>query len=1039
MSTLSPLGASNFFQAFVFPFLEQSGGSAVPQNAVDIPQALPSDTNQAAEAKHKLLVDALASTLSVVPKGIDGVNLNAAADVLTKPHTTPASARAMFDSHPKSGHDAPMSYLETGVDKGWSLFIDDKERRKTVDHYSCEFLTTAALFAGGKVGLAGTIVLYGLNSAKPDSKVIDQIEDFALGAVKGWGTRSIFAGANYLPTAPLKGVVTGLGARVLDNVVNRGTFSDPSKTVQKLKNETFSGQAMLADAVIWTLGEGVFRGGNYLSGGRLASSPIMHGVAMGASFGAVNGSNAEISREKAAGESISVTKVVKHGLIEAVIGGAAAGGGMRVSLGGPGGGGNDVHVTEVKGKGEEAGARSIKEGDRQSGVTISLADLGRSAKIAGAARLGGLPDMSKYQIPELGAGDMTGATPPPKPPGQPTAREFVIDSSRHDFKNFRNRQTDGTLLNVRERLKGEDGKDALGPKQTLYVQKLGTGGDKTFNGKAEKADLIVSSHPEVLSDADRSKHIFPGGEGKVWLAMSGNGRKGSTLRMATGDVQLSQWRKEGFADPIRLDNGNVSLSVMAPLLVGDPHDPDGKASEGDWKELDRQLEQAQKLGIDAVSTDVWWGLIEPKKGEFNWDYYAKLSKHINDAELKWVPILSFHQCGGNVGDNVNVPLPPWIWADVASRATNGDAERVKYKSEQGHTSPEYVSLFADHAVMENYANVMAKFQERFASQAGKIGEVNVSLGPAGELRYPSYNSQDDNTGYPTRGALQSYSDLAIASFRKYVEAKYGGHDGVGKAWGIENLDEGHILPPSDVSAFFGRGDHFNTQYGRDYIDWYNQSLVDHGQQVLSTAVSIFGQKESPFYGIDLGAKVPGVAWRVGERQGDNVILGDRLAEVTAGLIRTSRGDWDRDYDGRGYRPLFSMFRSMQPIVAGIGNRVVPYFTCLEMPDGDGGPSVKALPHTLATWAGQESERQGLWLKGENALNGNLYNNNSWDLMRGFLTLPNQHGYYHGLTFLRMSDIVNNDTARYRVSQLNQARSVLDVVRQSIRQLFRQAA
>jgi hypothetical protein len=334
---------------------------------------------------------------------------------------------------------------------------------------------------------------------------------------------------------------------------------------------------------------------------------------------------------------------------------------------------------------------------------------------------------------------------------------------------------------------------------------------------------------------------------------------------------------------------------------------------------------------------------------------------------------------------------------------------------------------------------MKEFQSHFASRAKDIGEVNISLGPAGELRYPSYNSHDQNTGYPTRGALQAYSPLAIESFRKYVEAKYGGQEGVGKAWNIENLDESHIQPPSDPSGFFARGDHFNTSYGRDFFDWYNQSLVDHGQRMLSTAVSVFGQRDSAFYGIDLGAKVPGVHWRIGDRQGDNVILGDRLAELTAGLIRTSRGDWDRDVDGRGYRPIFSMFRAMQPLTPGLGSRIVPGFTCLEMADGDGGPSVRALPHTLATWAGQEAERQGLWLKGENALNGNLYNGSSWDAMRSFLTLPNQHGYYHGLTFLRMTDVVNNDTARDRVSSINSARNAFEAMRNNLRRMFGRTA
>jgi hypothetical protein len=150
------------------------------------------------------------------------------------------------------------------------------------------------------------------------------------------------------------------------------------------------------------------------------------------------------------------------------------------------------------------------------------------------------------------------------------------------------------------------------------------------------------------------------------------------------------------------------------------------------------------------------------------------------------------------------------------------------------------------------------------------------------------------------------------------------------------------------------------------------------------------------------------------------VLSDRQAELSAGLIATSRGDWDSDAAGRGYRPIFSMFKDVQP-ANGQGNRIVPVFTCLEMPDGDGGPAIKAMPHSLASWAGQEAERQGLWLKGENALNGNLYNDNSWTLMRSFLNFPGQHGYYHGLTFLRMGDVVNNNVARNRITEFNTAR------------------
>lgn len=79
-------------------------------------------------------------------------------------------------------------------------------------------------------------------------------------------------------------------------------------------------------------------------------------------------------------------------------------------------------------------------------------------------------------------------------------------------------------------------------------------------------------------------------------------------------------------------------AVMAPLEVSD------------WERFKQQLHQAKAIGVTAVSTDVWWGKVE-KKGDqqFDWSYYDAVSSVIIEAGLKWVPILSFHKCGGNVG------------------------------------------------------------------------------------------------------------------------------------------------------------------------------------------------------------------------------------------------------------------------------------------------------------------------------------------------------------------------------------------------------
>jgi hypothetical protein len=164
-----------------------------------------------------------------------------------------------------------------------------------------------------------------------------------------------------------------------------------------------------------------------------------------------------------------------------------------------------------------------------------------------------------------------------------------------------------------------------------------------------------------------------------------------------------------------------------------------------------------------------------------------------------------------------------------------------------------------------------------------------------------------------------------------------------------------------------------------------------------------------------------------------------MAELNAGLISTSRGDWDNNSAGRGYRPMLSMFSSLQPAIPGTGSRVVPFFTAVEMPDGVDGLGKKTMPNTLAKWVGEEASRQGLFLKGENALNGNLYDGASWDRMRALLNLPKQQGDYHGLTFLRMSDVVNKDTARAKMSEMNYARRSVETITQFFRNFLRKSA
>jgi hypothetical protein len=148
-------------------------------------------------------------------------------------------------------------------------------------------------------------------------------------------------------------------------------------------------------------------------------------------------------------------------------------------------------------------------------------------------------------------------------------------------------------------------------------------------------------------------------------------------------------------------------------------------------------------------------------------------------------------------------------------------------------------------------------------------------------------------------------------------------------------------------------------------------------------------------------------------------MGDRLAELNAGMITTSHNDWGSDEAGRGYRPLLSGIKQLMSKPG--GDRLMLHFTALEMPDGiDGNMGANAMPYTLSNWVGQEAQRQGIPIKGENALGGNLAGDNAWKSMASHLRLPGQPGYYQGLTLLRLSDVLGSDTARWNIEQLTQA-------------------
>ncbi len=353
----------------------------------------------------------------------------------------------------------------------------------------------------------------------------------------------------------------------------------------------------------------------------------------------------------------------------------------------------------------------------------------------------------------------------------------------------------------------------------------------------------------------------------------------------------------------RFDIEEFTVNVMAPLWVED------------WQEFEKQLALAGSLGVQGVSVDAWWGRVENSDNVFDWSYYDTIFSKIKNAGLKIVPIMSFHQAGANVGDDVFIPIPDWVWSKYEGVWYCGvilTEDEMKYESELGNINPEVMSLWMDYLVSNEYVDFMNAFENHFGSYANDFQEINISSGPSGELRYPSY-SIFDSWSFPHRGYLQSYSEVAKVSFRFSMLVKYFGLRRLNNAWGTNYTSISQIQPPQDTDVFFGNSNYTESRYAEDFIDWYNKQLVYHGKRMIYYAHKAFN---GALDGSLLGIKVPGIHWKIDPLQ--SVAL--RSAETTVGIIDSDHSK----YNGYGYKPIFDLVTRY--------NDVVLHFTCLEMSD-----------------------------------------------------------------------------------------------------------
>ncbi|EYU43788.1 hypothetical protein MIMGU_mgv1a021359mg, partial [Erythranthe guttata] len=108
------------------------------------------------------------------------------------------------------------------------------------------------------------------------------------------------------------------------------------------------------------------------------------------------------------------------------------------------------------------------------------------------------------------------------------------------------------------------------------------------------------------------------------------------------------------------------------------------------KAMNASLQALKSAGVEGIMMDVWWGLVEAEKpGEYNWGGYSELLEMAKKHGLKVQAVMSFHQCGGNVGDSCTIPLPKWAVEEIEK-----DPD-LAYTDQWGRRNHEYISLGCD--------------------------------------------------------------------------------------------------------------------------------------------------------------------------------------------------------------------------------------------------------------------------------------------------------------------------------------------------------
>lgn len=410
----------------------------------------------------------------------------------------------------------------------------------------------------------------------------------------------------------------------------------------------------------------------------------------------------------------------------------------------------------------------------------------------------------------------------------------------------------------------------------------------------------------------------------------------STLSHARRLSEVNKANANGFVAPPLNSENDVLLTHYIPVNVMLPLDVISKDNKVvNVNLLHANLRALKAAHVDGLMVDVWWGIVErtgPK--QYHWSAYQSLFQLVQKYGFKLQVIMSFHQCGGNVGDSCYITLPEWV---LKEGEANSD---IFFTDRAGTRNQEYLSFGVDdkpvldgRTAVEVYSDFMTSFRQHMSEflEADVISEVEVGLGPAGELRYPSF-PESQGWRFPGIGEFQCY-DKYLLSDLKQAANTIGHHE-----WGYSGpQDAGHYNDWPQSTGFFCNNGSYTTDYGKFFLEWYSGVLLKHGDMILEAASNVFAGCK-----VKLAAKVAGIHWWYNSR--------NHAAELAAGYYNLRERD--------GYKPIAKMLG---------WHRAVLNFTCIEMRDNEHNWEARCGPEGLTRQVLNAGWHEGIDISCENAL------------------------------------------------------------------------